>query len=80
MAPRQPSPLMTAREVADVWHLNPRTVKNRLKPGSKKRNRVEPCMVTPDLRWKRADVYADLEQASYHRELTAKYGRERRLA
>ena len=77
---KQPSPLMTPAEVAAVWHTTPRTVKARVKPHSKKRNRVEPCMLTPDLRWRRDEVYVDLEQASYHREVARLRGRERRVA
>ena len=60
---RQPSPLMTPAEVAHVWHVTPRTVKARVRPTSPKRNRVEPIFTTPDLRWDRAAVYADLDQA-----------------
>lgn len=78
--PQEPSPLMTPAEVAQVWHLTKRTVIARTKPHSKKRNRVEPCFLTPDLRWKRDNVYADLEQASFHRELQCRDGRGRRLA
>lgn len=61
--PKQPSPLMTPAEVAHLWHVTPRTVKARVKPGAPKRNRVEPIFTTPDLRWDRAAVYADLERA-----------------
>lgn len=74
------SPLMTPREVATLWHVSPRTVVARTKPGSPKRNRIEPCMVTPDLRWKRSEVEADLAQASYQREVTVLRGRQRRVA
>lgn len=81
---RQPSPLMTPAEVALVWHVTPRTVKARLAPGSLKRNRVEPIYTTPDLRWDRAEVYADLERAKQQRSVTvfvSRRGREqRRLA
>lgn len=80
---RQPSPLMTPAEVALLWHVTPRTVKARLAPGSIKRNRVEPLYTTPDLRWDRAEVYADLERAKQQRSLTVLVtrGREqRRLA
>jgi len=81
MASRQPSPLMTPAEVAGVWHLTKRTVIARTKPGSRKRNRVEPCFLTPDLRWKREDVYADLERASFERERMQHSGlRQRRVA
>lgn len=77
---KEPSPLMTPREVAHVWNVSPRTVVARTKPQSKKRNRVEPCMLTPDLRWKREDVYRDLEQMSFARELVVRDGRRRRIA
>lgn len=77
---RTPSPLMTPREVAQVWHVSPRTVVNRTKSGSKKRNRVEPCMLTPDLRWRREAVYADLDAMSFSRELERRDGRKRRVA
>lgn len=75
---------MTPAEVAVLWHVTPRTVKARLQPGSTKRNRVEPIFTTPDLRWDRAEVYADLERAKQQRSLTvivSSRGREqRRLA
>jgi hypothetical protein len=77
---RPPSPLMTPREVAHLWHVSPRTVVARTKPGARKRNRVEPCMLTPDLRWKREDVYRDLEAMSFSRELVLRDGRKRRVA
>lgn len=77
------SPLMTPAEVAHVWHVTPRTVKARIKPGSPKRNRVEPLYTSPDVRWDRAEVYADLDRAKQQRSLTVlvRRGREqRRLA
>lgn len=79
---REPSPLMTPAEVAVVWHLTKRTVIARTKPHSRKRNRVEPCFLTPDLRWKREDVYRDLDAASFAREQLRKTGnlRQRRVA
>lgn len=77
---KTPSPLMTPAEVGQVWHLSKRTVIARTKPHSKKRNRVEPCFLTPDLRWKREDVYADLERASFHRELSSSTSRTQRIA
>ena len=78
---REPSPLMTPAEVAQKWHLTKRTVINRTKPHSKKRNRIEPCFLTPDLRWKREDVEADLARASFDREQHRQHGgRLRRTA
>ena len=64
---KQPSQLMTAAEVATIWHLTPRTVKARVKPSSLKRNRVEPLYTSPDLRWDRAAVYADLDRCRQQR-------------
>ena len=80
MATREPSPLMTPREVAQVWHLSPRTVVARTKPGATKRNRIEPCMLTPDLRWKRDEVLRDLAAMHFTRELVIRDGRKRRVA
>lgn len=80
MKHKEPSPLLTPRQVAHLWNVSPRTVVNRTKPGSKKRNRLEPCMLTPDLRWKRVDVYADLDATSFARELERRDGRKRRIA
>lgn len=78
---REPSPLMTPAEVAQRWHLTKRTVIARTKPRSKKRNRVEPCFLTPDLRWKRDEVEADLQHASFAREQLRQSGiRQRRVA
>ncbi len=65
---KQPSPLMTPAEVATIWHVTPRTVKARLKPESKKRNRVAPLYTEPDLRWDRAEVYADLDRCKQQRQ------------
>lgn len=77
----EPSPLMRPAEVAQVWRLSKRTVIARTKPTSSKRNRVEPCFLSPDLRWRRSEVYADLEQASYQRDAIVRIGtRQRRRA
>jgi hypothetical protein len=73
---------MTPAEVAHLWNLQPRTVKARCKPGSRKRNRVEPCQLRPDLRWKRDQVMADFAAMSFHAEIQrlSLSGRPRRKA
>lgn len=81
-APRDPSPLMTPAEVAHLWNLQPRTVKARCRPDSRKRNRVEPCQLTPDLRWNRDQVLADFAGMSFHAEVQRRSssGRAQRIA
>ena len=78
--PRVQSPLMTPREVAHVWNVSPRTVVSRTKHGSPKRNRIEPCMLTPDLRWKREEVMRDLDAMTFDREMRIQRGRRGRVA
>jgi hypothetical protein len=76
------APLMTVAEVAKVWRISPSTVRARLKPGSAKRNRVEPIYTHPDLRWSREAVEADLQRVSHSpvSVIAPIRGRERRVA
>jgi hypothetical protein len=79
---REPSPLMTPAEVAHLWRVTSRTVRARVKPGAPVRNRIEPIYTTPDLRWDRAAVLADLERAKKQpvSVIHVVRGRERRTA
>lgn len=70
---------MTPQEVADLRRITVRTLKAHVKNG---KVRVRPCMLSPFIRWNRADVSDDTRKASSDtgQWMTDKRGRRRRIA